>query len=572
MDIREAFYKQKDELLACQREVRRLQKQVERFIKGIAEKETFQKQLSHIQGLSRKVSEQTRIAERYRTLYEQEKEHGRKLSSEFTELELRCEYLQWQVDCLSRKRTADGMTAAERADARIKALEDEVARLTALLNKDGTNTGTPTSKTPIDQKKVIPNSREKSGRHIGGQPGHEKHSMTPFSDHEITEVITHETDRCPECGGSLTEIRDIPKDELDYEIKAVKKRHLFKEYRCNRCGRIFRTCSSALKAENQYGSVIQAMALALLNLGFVSINRTKKLLSGLTSDTVGISEGYLSKLQKRFSGKLASFVDDVRNACLTSGLIYWDDTVVFVSTSRACFRFYGNERIAFYRAHMKKDLAGILEDDVLPRLTSGTAVMHDHNTVNYHDGFAFINVECLQHLERDLQKVSDQSGHEWACEMKKLFSSMIHRRKLLAEKNVDHFEESEITEFLIRYDALLESGYKEYFRDNQRYFAQFENALQIRLREYRQNYTAWLHDFRIPTTNNLSERSLRFVKCKDKISGQFQNEAHARFFADIRTYVETCARNGVNEFQAILRLTQDNPYSLNELLSPSGAL
>jgi len=38
------------------------------------------------------------------------------------------------------------------------------------------------------------------------------------------------------------------------------------------------------------------------------------------------------------------------------------------------------------------------------------------------------------------------------------------------------------------------------------------------------------------------------------------------YFADIRTYLETCARNGINEFQALLRLTNGNPYTLNELL------
>lgn len=572
MDIKEAFYKQKEELHACQREVRTLRKKVDRYAKGIAEKDTFQKQLSHIQGLNLKVSEYRNVSDRYKDLYEQKKRELDDLASRFTNLEFHCQDLQWQIDCLTHDHSFEGMTAAQRADAKIKALEDEVARLTALLNKDGTNTGTPTSKTAIGQKKVIPNSRQKSDRHIGGQPGHEKHSMHAFADNEVTDTIPHELDICPDCGGSLTEIRDIPKDELDYEVKVVKRRHIFKEYRCDQCGRIFRTVNPALKAENQYGPVIQAMALALLNLGFVSINRTQSLLSGLTSDTLGISQGYLSKLQKRFSRKLASFVEEVRTACISSDLICWDDTVVFINTSRACFRFYGNDRIALYYAHMKKDLAGILEDNVLPRLSTTTTVMHDHNTINYHDGFVFINVECLQHLERDLQKVVDQSGHEWAREMKYLFTSTIHKRKQLVSKGIDHFEPSEISAFLNRYDAILDSGYKEYFKDNRRYFAQFENALQIRLNSYRQNYTAWLYDFRIPTTNNLSERSLRFIKCKDKISGQFQNVAHAQFFANIRTYIETCARNGVNEFQAILRLTQDDPYSLNELLLHSGAL
>lgn len=166
----------------------------------------------------------------------------------------------------------------------------------------------------------------------------------------------------------------------------------------------------------------------------------------------------------------------------------------------------------------------------------------------------------------------DQSGHEWAKDMKELFQTMIHKRKILIADKQVRFDDSDISAFLNRYDALLASGYKEYYKDCRRYFAQFENALQLRLKEYKQNYTAWLYDFDIPTTNNLSERSLRFAKCKDKISGQFQNIDHAQFFANIRTYIETCARNGINEFQAILRLTQNNPYTLQELFSLSGAL
>ncbi len=42
MDIKEAFYKQKEELHSCQKEVRRLQRLVDRYAKGIAEKEIFQ--------------------------------------------------------------------------------------------------------------------------------------------------------------------------------------------------------------------------------------------------------------------------------------------------------------------------------------------------------------------------------------------------------------------------------------------------------------------------------------------------------------------------------------------------
>jgi len=42
-----------------------------------------------------------------------------------------------------------------------EALKKEILRLNGYLNTDGTNSGLPTSKTPISKKKVIPNSRKR---------------------------------------------------------------------------------------------------------------------------------------------------------------------------------------------------------------------------------------------------------------------------------------------------------------------------------------------------------------------------------------------------------------------------
>ena len=56
MTLKEAFYKQKDELHAAQREIKKLNKELESSRKGVAADETFQKQLSHIRGLNNKVS------------------------------------------------------------------------------------------------------------------------------------------------------------------------------------------------------------------------------------------------------------------------------------------------------------------------------------------------------------------------------------------------------------------------------------------------------------------------------------------------------------------------------------
>ena len=79
------------------------------------------------------------------------------------------------------------------------------------------------------------------------------------------------------------------------------------------------------------------------------------------------------------------------------------------------------------------------------------------------------------------------------------------------------------------------------------------------------NYFMWLTDFSIPVTNNLSERGLRGVKSHMKISGQFESEEAADNYALIRSYIETCRRNGINEIDALKRLSSGNPYTVEEI-------
>ena len=51
-----------------------------------------------------------------------------------------------------------------------------------------------------------------------------------------------------------------------------------------------------------------------------------------------------------------------------------------------------------------------------------------------------------------------------------------------------------------------------------------------------------------------------------KVSGQFQNISNAEYYASISSYIETCYRNNVNGHEALIRLIQDNPYTLDEIL------
>jgi hypothetical protein len=69
------------------------------------------------------------------------------------------------------------------------------------------------------------------------------------------------------------------------------------------------------------------------------------------------------------------------------------------------------------------------EDNVLALLTPDTMVMHDHNKVNYNGKYSFLNIECNQHLQRDLQKSADDSKHSELLELKNLISETINDPK-----------------------------------------------------------------------------------------------------------------------------------------------
>lgn len=549
-----------DELRSLRLENSKLRKQIEKITSAAFTPKEKTELLKEIVGLKRDLRRAEKDRDAYHGWWERERSDHMDKTFRITELEEENRSLRSRLEELEASYDAE-------AEDKVKALSDEVARLSAILNNDGTNSGTPTSRTPLNKKKHVPNSREKTGNSRGGQPGHKKASLEQFSEDEVTEHVEHTVDACPHCGGALEHSSERVKDEIDYEVRVIKRRHTFVEYECADCGRTVREqVPKHLKEPVQYGQNVQAIALSLLNLGFVSVGRTHRFMDGML-DGISPCEGYIINLQKRYSKKLRDFTSDVRGYCLDAKLLYWDDTVVFMNADRGCMRFYGDERVALYKAHAKKDKAGLDEDNILDLLSPQTIVMHDHNMVNYNDDYSFTNAECSQHLLRDLQKLAEISMHEWASELKELITSTIHRRKLIILENGLSFSDDEIDGFFEELDRILKKADAEFAADQNEYYTGDERRLITRLRRFEENYFMWVRDFKVPTSNNLSERSLRMIKCHEKVSGQFYSAETAGYFADIRTYLETCLRNGVNEFEALTRLTGGNPYTLKELLS-----
>jgi transposase len=67
-------------------------------------------------------------------------------------------------------------------------------------------------------------------------------------------------------------------------------------------------------------------------------------------------------------------------------------------------------------------------------------------------------------------------------------------------------------------------------------------------------------DFAVPFDNNRSERDLRMMKLRQKISGTFRSFDALVDSCRIRGYVSTARKNGLNVLDALRRVLLGDPF------------
>ena len=84
-------------------------------------------------------------------------------------------------------------------------------------------------------------------------------------------------------------------------------------------------------------------------------------------------------------------------------------------------------------------------------------------------------------------------------------------------------------------------------------------ALIERLAQHKDSMLLFARNFEVPFTNNAAERTIRNLKSKSKVAGNFRSDDGARWYLKIRSYIDSARKHGINAFEAVKLAFAGNP-------------
>ena len=418
-----------------------------------------------------------------------------------------------------------------------KILMDDNTRMKSILNKNSTNSSIPPSKDEKPKKKKT-NLREKTNKKTGGQKGHNGATFTKEDVEELLKkdnvkekIIVH---------GDSKARNHVIKYEIDTETVVIVKKHIF--YYNNKKEL---NLPKEFVSNVHYGENFKTLCDIMVVEEVISLERIRQFIEILTNGALKISEGSIVNWLKEKSKQCQQAIKELKIKIKNSEIIHTDLTETIVNSKKAYVRNYSTDKLTVYVASKDKKIHRVKRQWILSGYTG--YIVQDHDTSLYNFGIRNKHVECNVHLRRYLKNNTELTGHDWSKMMDELLLEIKSKREKYLEEGIKSFSENEIKEYSKRYEEILEKGYKENKENNSKYLKQEEKAIIKRLKKYKENHLLYANDFNVPFDNNLSERDLRPIKPKKKVSGGHRNYRGLKAYCNIRSIISTCKKQKISK-------------------------
>ena len=269
--------------------------------------------------------------------------------------------------------------------------------------------------------------------------------------------------------------------------------------------------------EVNYDGTVKAFAFLLNNHCNVPIDKCSEFLSDLTNGLLKLSKGMINGL----SGAFAAKTEPERKKCfaelLLKPVMHSDATNARYNGINAnVYVCASPDGTVMYFARENKGHAGL---NGTPVEEYQGILVHDHDVSYYSYGEK--HQECLAHVLRYLKdSMENEPDLKWNKGMYDLLQGAIHYRNSLEPKQ--KVSAGMVKEIEKAYDKMIEKAKQEYEYEPPTWYKDGYN-LYKRLAADPDSYLLFLHDTRVPTTNNMAERLLRSYKRKQKQAVSFRS-------------------------------------------------
>jgi transposase len=452
----------------------------------------------------------------------------------------------------------------EKQALKITELESRIEDLEAQLKQNSHNSSRPPSS---DLFKPKPKSlRKKSGKKPGGQKNHTGKTLKLVEDPD--EIVSHPVSTC-KCGHSLQTVEPsniVRRQEFDIppvEIKVTE--HQAEVKICPVCGRKNTgEFPTHLNNTTQYGPNFKADVLYLKDDIFTSFEKTAKFFKDRYRQQ--ISQGTIQNILREAYKSLELFESEIKGILIQSPVLHADETGLTVLGLRWWLHTIGNEKLTLYAVHPNRGSKAVDVMGVIPNYCG--ILVHDFWATYFR--YDCQHSLCNAHIMRELVGVVDGYKQKWAGNMKTLFEDVYDYIFVQNKRNP-----VKLTEFKKVYQIILDDGFEEnppppdHLTCKKRGRKKRSKPLNLlrRLDGYREDILRFMYNSIVPFTNNLAERDVRMMKVQQKISGTFRSVEGAEIFCRIRGYISTVRKNGKSVYEALKRLAEGNPFTVQELMA-----
>lgn len=456
-----------------------------------------------------------------------------------------------QQESLARAadRAAFGQTIADLNATIIKLNETignllEENRLLKTPKKNSGNSSVPPSKDENRSRKTT-SLRQSSGKLPGGQTGHEGSTlkMTSVPD----KVIEHKPEYCNCCGLGLhqqeaelvarRQVIDIP------PIKPVYTEHRVYRAVCS-CGhQTLSTFPAGVSAPISYGHQTEALISYLHTRQYIPFARISEFLTSVCS--MPISQGTVCGILERFAAKAEPAYQLIKTAVGRANVVGADETGANQNGKLNWFWTWQSKFATFISYSSNRGFETIEEN--FPTGFPNAVLVHDCWKSHFNTP-ALSHQICTAHLLRELVFFEEKHKSTWASNFKQMLYLALELDKIMLPAEYDRPVKAR-AELEVKLQALLQ----EKIHDDHIEVA----AFQRRILKYKEHLFTFLYHRDVPPDNNASERAIRNIKVKQKISGMFKAPKGAQIYAVIRSITDTCTKNGqciLNAFSTIAQL------------------